>query len=125
MLTLKPESHPLGRWLLGSLYDMTAGVSAWLLVLYLVLVRLWPHSGWPGFGLAVGSFGVVHYLVWRRVVAGGWAALGKSRPLGPRALQTAAGLWLLALHLFQWGSGALALGYVLLAAYHRAPYGIS
>lgn len=125
MLTLKPAPLALERWLLGSLYDIAAGISGWLLVLYLLLVRLWPHSGWPGFGLAVGSFGVVHYLVWRRTIAGGWAALGASRPLGPRALKTAASLWLLALHVFQWGSGALALGYVLLAAYHRTPYGIS
>lgn len=125
MLTLFAKPQPLGRWLLGSLYDVTAGVSGWLLGLYLLLVRLWPHSGWLGFGLAVGSFGLVHCLVWRRTIAGGWAALGAPRPLGPRALQTAAGWWLLALHLLQWGSGALALAYVLLAAYHRIPYGVN
>lgn len=117
--------HPLGQWLLGSVVATAAGLSGWLLALYWLLVRLWPHSGWVGFGLALGSFGVVHCLIWRRTIAGGWAALGAGRPLGPRALRTAVGYVLLALHVLQWGSGALAVGYVLLAAHRHAPYGIS
>lgn len=117
--------HPLGRWLLGSVAATAAGLGSGLLSLYVLLLRLFPHSGWLGFGLAVGSFGVGHYLVWRRAIAGGWAALGAHRALGARALRTAVGLWLLALHIFQWGSLALAGGYVLLAAHRHALCGIS
>jgi hypothetical protein len=125
MNTLLIRTHPLGQWLLGSVAATAVGLGGWLLGLYLLLVRLWPHSGWPGFGLAVGSFGVVHYLVWRRTIAGGWQALGASQPLGARALRTAAGWWLLALHVFQGGSLALAVAYVLLVAHHHVPYGIN
>lgn len=123
MLRILGRPHPMGQWLLGSLHATATGVSGWLLALYVLLAKVWPHSGWPGFGLAVGSFGVVHWLIWQRVIAGGWEALGAGP--APRPLKTATSLWLLALHFFQWCSLALAIGYVLLSARHRLPYGIA